>query len=268
MGDMTWVIHLAVLLGVVVVLPMATSSWERWRWAGLAVAASVLLPTGPGAAAAAAVWVAVALCGLWAARHPASGEGWLDLAAAAYATSAGVAFVTSRGGWRLLDIGEPIVELTAVHFTYAGVGALWLARAAGPRRRRLRTVAVGFTVTAPPVVASGFLLGHPLPQVGGAVLMSMGVLLTALLQLLDVRGERGATRGLLLLSGVAPWVPMGLAVSWAAGQHWDVPALSVPDMVRTHGVANAAFVVAGLLARRAPIRRSGSAAVVAATGPA
>jgi hypothetical protein len=44
---------------------------------------------------------------------------------------------------------------------------------------------------------------------------------------------------------------MVLAVAWALGQHWDVPALSIPDMVRTHGVANAfAFVICGLLGRR------------------
>ncbi len=44
---------------------------------------------------------------------------------------------------------------------------------------------------------------------------------------------------------------MVLAVAWAAGQHWHVPALSIPDMARTHGIANAlAFVLCGLLAAR------------------
>ncbi|MEZ5180089.1 MAG: YndJ family transporter [Acidimicrobiales bacterium] len=47
------------------------------------------------------------------------------------------------------------------------------------------------------------------------------------------------------------WAPMVLAVAWAAAQHFDVPALSIPDMVRTHGAGNAiGFVGAGLLARR------------------
>ncbi|MEA2684939.1 MAG: hypothetical protein QOE93_134, partial [Actinomycetota bacterium] len=36
-----------------------------------------------------------------------------------------------------------------------------------------------------------------------------------------------------------------------AGEHWDVPFLSIPDMARTHGVANAVgFVVAGLVGGR------------------
>ena len=49
---------------------------------------------------------------------------------------------------------------------------------------------------------------------------------------------------------------MVLAVAWAASLHWDVPALSVPDMARTHGVMNVVFVVAGLLARRNDLARS------------
>ncbi len=56
---------------------------------------------------------------------------------------------------------------------------------------------------------------------------------------------------LLAISGLAIWVPMVLAVAWAAGQHWDVPVLSIDDMVQAHGVPNAlAFVLCGLLARR------------------
>jgi hypothetical protein len=43
---------------------------------------------------------------------------------------------------------------------------------------------------------------------------------------------------------------MGLAVAWAASQYWSVPALSIPDMARTHGVVNVVFVLAGLWARR------------------
>ena len=99
-------------------------------------------------------------------------------------------------------------------------------------------------------MALGVVLGHPLPQVGGAVLMSIGVLLTATLQLADAAGGAERRRW-LLVSGLAPWVPMVLAVSWAASNHWPVPALSIPDMARTPGVLNVVFVVAGLWARRA-----------------
>ena len=42
---------------------------------------------------------------------------------------------------------------------------------------------------------------------------------------------------------------MALAVAWAAGQHWAIPVLSIPDMARTHGLANAlGFILCGLIA--------------------
>jgi hypothetical protein len=109
------------------------------------------------------------------------------------------------------------------------------------------------TAAAPPVVAAGFVTGWAVPQVGGAILMTMGVWCTATLQLRSavVDSESGAARVLLAVSGLAVWAPMVLAVAWAAGPHWDGPGMSIDAMVRTHGVPNAlAFVLCGLLARR------------------
>jgi hypothetical protein len=116
---------------------------------------------------------------------------------------------------------------------------------------------VVLTAAAPPVVAAGFVTGAAAPQVGGAVLMALGVGATAAAELIEaVAAAAGREPGralLLAVSGLAVWAPMALAVAWAAGQHWAVPALSVPDMARTHGLANAlAFTVCGLVARREP----------------
>jgi uncharacterized protein (UPF0548 family) len=157
------------------------------------------------------------------------------------------ALAASRLGWTPLGQREPIVELTAVHYIYAGAAALvlagWTARA----------VPIALTAAAPPIVAIGFVTGSAIPQVGGAVLMTLGVWATATVQLgasLD-RSRRRSPRALLAVSGVSIWVPMVLAVAWAAGQHWSVPILSIPDMARTHGAVNATgFVLCGLLARR------------------
>jgi hypothetical protein len=150
------------------------------------------------------------------------------------------------------------VELAPAHFTNAGAGALALPahaheRAVGARSRRLGRWALGLTGGAPVVVATGFLTGAALPQVGGAVLMTAGVWCTAGLELhRAVRGPAApGPRLLLAVSGLAIWAPMVLAVGWAAGQHWSVPMLSIHDMARTHGAANAvAFIGAGLLALR------------------
>jgi len=283
MVDTTMMINGAVLLGVAAVLPLALGHCRRWWFAAAAGVVSLAAPTGSAfAVVTAAVWALVAGVGLAEQlatsagdvfrRRPAGEHGgprWsrlepsrlVLLGASAYALVAATAFLASRSGRTLFGIGEPIVELTAVHFTYAGVGALTLAGAAlcsatGPTVHFAR-VAVALTLCAPPVVGLGFVTGQALPQVGGAVLMTLGVLTTAALQLWeaarpdpDRTTDRRSDRVLLALSGFAPWAPMALAVAWAAALYWRVPALDIPAMVRSHGSLNTVFVVLGLLARR------------------
>jgi YndJ-like protein len=98
------------------------------------------------------------------------------------------------------------------------------------------------------------------PQVGGAVLMALGVCGVAALELRRAGRDAplGPGRRLLLgASGLAVWAPMVLAVSWAAAQHAGLPALPIPAMVRVHGVPNAVgFCLCGLLATGPPQRRT------------
>lgn len=243
----------AVVGGVIVVLPLALGG-AMWRWGIAGILAAIALPMDRGVTAAVLVLPLVAVAATRAVelgRDAGPLMFWTRLdgarvLAAVYACVAAGALVQSRGGVRLFGIREPIVELTAVHYIYAGCAALVLAGHTGGRWALMCTGA------APPIVALGFVTEQPLPQVGGAVLMTAGVWLTAGLQLreaIDRRGA-GARRLLLAVSGLAIWLPMVLAVEWAAGQHWDVPFLSINDMVRYHGLPNAlAFVVAGLAAR-------------------
>ena len=256
-------IDLMVLLGIAVILPLAiggpTAGWLlaagsafvafqlREGWAGICV-----LPFG---AVAAAVLVGRLRAGnRWRTWRAWGIDDGVELLAPAYALVAAGSLFASRCGLELFGIYEPIVELTAVHYTYAGVAALVLAEAAraGRGQSPLALAAVGCTALAPPIVAVGFTTHAGIPQVGGAVLMTIGVWCTGLLELGGARTlERPAARVLLTVSGLAIWAPMVLAVAWAAGEHWDVPALSIPDMARTHGVTNAlGFSLCGLLARR------------------
>jgi len=268
-------IDIAVIAGVALVLP-ACLGGHRGRWSAVAVcvAAACALDRGSFAAVALALtWPANGLVVTWeVVRRAGPPRRWTHgsialLAACAYALAAAIWFVISRAGLTPMGVHEPIVELTAVHFTYVGVAAVTLAEAAlaGVHRdpggrtpaRALGWAALGLTIGAPPVVALGFVTGAGFAQVGGAVLMSLGVFATAALQLREAANGlvTGNSRVLLVVSGLAIWAPMVLAVSWAAGQHWDVPALGIPDMVRTHGAVNAlAFVGAGLLARSIAIR--------------
>jgi YndJ-like protein len=90
-----------------------------------------------------------------------------------------------------------------------------------------------------------------------AVLMTLGVWCTAIALLHQAARSdvHRSQRGLLLIAGLAVWLPMLLAIAWAAAQHWSVPALSVPDMARTHGLVNGVgFVMAGLVATAADRR--------------
>jgi hypothetical protein len=259
-------IDLAVLAGIAVVVPVALR--RAWLpWLAVAGAAAVAFRQDRGSAAAvllAVPWVLLAAGTLLAlVRAAGPVRSWTvrslpPLLSAGYLLAASAWLVISRAGGQPTGISEPIVELTAVHFTYIGVGAITLAAAAeagarGRRAHQVGVVAVVLTAGVPPLVAVGFVTGWALPQVMGAVLLTIGVWCTAGLELQRSIGARVGrlTRALLLVSGLAVWVPMVLAVAWAAGEHWDVPALSIPDMVRTHGAVNAiCFIGAGLLAMR------------------
>lgn len=246
---------MAVLGGIAAVMPLARPGRRPLRWvaAAVPVAGAFLLPRGLVAAALVIPFLAACVDDVWRERRwpPAP-----TAVAAVYATAAASSLLVSRLGLRPLGFHEPIIELTGVHYLYAGVGALTLATAT--RRRS----AILLTMTAPPIVAAGFFTRAAVFQVGGAVLMTAGVWLTALehLRLATDPSRQRAERILFAASGLAPWVPMVLAVSWAAAQHTAVPALSIPDMVRTHGAANSVgFIVAGLVARRVRSRPLSSA---------
>ena len=249
-------VNVVVLGALVVVAPMALGGRRRW-WASAAASVAVGMCVPPGWAVVFAFPLAVPLVGAaWRAR-------WgpiTEVVSVLWAGAAAGALAASLAGLQLFGIGEPIVRLTAVHYLYAGVGALVIAgrlRGLGTTPR-LAAVAVGATAAAPPVVALGFVVRHPLPQVGGAVLMTVGVWAAAIALLAQARRWTGTRRTAAVLAGLATWVPMVLAVLWAASNYWlDVPALPVPVMARTHGVVNAVgFVVAGLWAT-APRRSVG-----------
>jgi hypothetical protein len=269
----TWtLIDLAVIAGVAGVLPAALG--RRWWWWVAAAGCAGATAAEPGSAAAvvlALVWplVAVAMV-VDRSRHLGPPRFWrradlVRLVASGYATVAATWFVLSCAGATPLGIDEPIVELTAVHFTFVGVGALVLAdlaleRAPTRRCRRGGRAAVGLTMTAPLVVAAGFTTGWAALQIGGAVLMSLGVFATAALELgAASRPGRLGARLALGVSGLAVWAPMVLAIAWATAQHVaGTPALSTADMVPAHGAVNAvAFIGMGLLGRWLEGRRMG-----------
>lgn len=268
----------AVIVGIGMVVPLAMGRWGSW--AMVAASAAVGLRMDEGSVATAFVLPAVVLAGLivWEAAVPLVSRfrdardrrvgmrGIARVLVPAWVLVATLSLSASTAAIELFGIGEPIVRLTAVHYLYAGAGALEIARrlcCEGGRWSSVATAGLLATAAAPPVVAAGFVLHAPVPQIGGAVPMTLGVWSSATVLMVRAWSERTAPRRAgRIVAGLTPWVPMVLAVSWAAAQHFDgVPSLSIPDMARFHGLANGVgFVLVGLVAT-SPTRSS------AATSP-
>jgi len=221
---------------------------------------ALLAGRGGGAGALALPWLGVAVslavpaASSWLRQPDFSPAALARLASPLYLTVGATWLVASRLGLKPVGIGEPIVELTAVHFHFAGFAAALLAArtyvVASPVTPRWAAAGTMLTIVAPPIVAVGFTTGAAPAQVGGAVLLTLGVWIVAGLTLaavLPLTAGAGA-RALLAISALSVGAPMVLAVFWAAGQHYDIPALDVAAMARIHGTLNAfGFSLAGLL---------------------
>src|SRR5207248_112668 len=122
--------------------------------------------------------------------------------------------ICSRAGVQPGGFGEPIVSLTAAHFHYAGFGALTLAGLAGRRLppdrpvvRLLYRLAVAGIIVAIPLVALA--ISDVLPEPPGALLLAVSlVILSGLVATLLPRIAHPLARGLLLVSTLAPLLPM------------------------------------------------------------
>ncbi|MEO6988160.1 MAG: YndJ family transporter [Aquihabitans sp.] len=257
--------------GIGLVAPLSLGRSTLWTLAAVSTAAALIISPGPLATVLVLPALAAALgAGLSAASHlqlrgiSSAVEHLRSLDAIAlilgpaWACVAIGSLMASTAGVELFSIGEPIVRLTAVHYLYAGVGTLAVARRLRNERgpTRTTTLALAATGIAPPIVATGFVLGHPGPQIGGSILMTLGVWTSAAVLLARVkRTSSGRVAALRVAAGLTPWVPMVLAVAWATAQHVaGVPALSIPDMTRFHGLVNGiGFVLLGLLATRPPV---------------
>lgn len=173
---------------------------------------------------------------------------------------AAVVYLAVGAGWLVADrldlepagFAAPFVQLTAIHFHFAGFASSLLAGCVVRwRSGRLPIVAAALVVAAPPVVAAGFTFYGPL-QVAGAALLTAGLWLLAWEVVRRVGPEVGGLAGtLLVISAIATLAPMVLAVQWAIGNNYATPALSIPDMARWHGIMNAVgFTFLGVLGWR------------------
>lgn len=276
MGLIEQLFLLAPLVIVPLALPLLESpdlppSGRRLYWliqlsqpfGALAAAISFLISPGLVAAGLAASWLLVtgliALFGLVRLL----GRG-LNVDIAEISIDLGCLYLPVGGGWLVwsrlganpLGFGEVIVLLTAVHFHYAGFAAPLITgmagralRVAGPGQSALyRAAAVGVSAGTP-LVAAGVTLASWL-ELAGAIILATSLILLAYLTvftILPAISHRPA-RFLLVVSAGSALVAMLFTYAFAIGQFSGIYLVTIPQMARFHGLANAlGFALCGLL---------------------
>jgi hypothetical protein len=223
---------------------------------------AIALPSGIVSAAIALVWLAftvlAALHGL--TRVFGAGRRIEELSIAAgflYLAVGGGWLVLWRSGIAVMDFGEHVPLLTAIHFHYAGFASPILVgfvgrelRAAGTRLWPIYVGAASLAIVGPALVALG-IAGVRTIEAPAAAILAIGTATVALLALAAVlRRIRGTpARGLLAVSSAAAIVAMTIAFLYAVGNPLALSAIGLEDMVRWHGSFNAlGYVFCGLLA--------------------
>jgi hypothetical protein len=167
--------------------------------------------------------------------------GWFG-GAIAWAAMAGI-------GVDPLGVGDLLVLLTAVHFTFAGAGLTALLVAAGARRT------VWVHQCAMVIVATG-LSGLPgtqvLQPIGTGLLIAAMSTYSWLVWTRSLRDQRGWRSAMLAVSSVAWCYPMLLAITWALAEAGAMTiSRTFERMIAHHGAVNAIGVVFfGLLGHR------------------
>jgi len=223
---------------------------------------AIALPSGIAAAAIALVWLAFTVL---AALHGLTRVFGAGRRIEEFSIAAGFLYLAVGGGWLVLwrsgiavmDFGEHVPLLTAIHFHYAGFASPILVgfvgrelRAAGTPLWPIYVGAASLAIVGPALVALG-IAGVRTIEAPAAAILAIGTATVALLALAAVlrRIQGTPARGLLAVSSGAAIVAMTLAFLYAVGNPLALSAIGLEDMVRWHGSFNAlGYVFCGLLA--------------------
>jgi len=223
---------------------------------------AIALPPGIASAVVALVWLAFTVLAGFHGLTRALGAGRrieeLSIATGfMYLAVGGGWLVLWRSGIAVMDFGEHVPLLTAIHFHYAGFASPILVGFVGRELRTADTrlwpvfvVGASLVIVGPALVALG-IAGVRTIEAPAAAILAIGTATVALLALAAVlRRVRGApARGLLAVSSAAAVVAMTLAFLYAVGNPLGLSAIALEDMVRWHGSFNAlGYVFCGLLA--------------------
>ena len=250
-------------LGVMLIVPLGVSTRTAW-WAlpcGIPLLIALRLPRGLLAGVLAMPWLGLTLALAIGGTLRLLRRGGQEPSERCIDT--GHVLVLVGGVWALLDrLGaQPLgyspllVELTAVHFHFAGFALPLLAGMLGRERPTgtPRWISIGI-LAGIPLVAGGLVISQLTGWTAAEWLPSwllaatgMGV---ALGQIRDARHQPALRALLLVLSGAALLVGMVLAGAWGLARAWLLPWPTMFDMFTLHGLLNAGgFSLLGLLAR-------------------
>lgn len=158
----------------------------------------------------------------------------------------GAWLVISRAGLQPLGFSDRIVELTAMHFHFAGFALPAIAGAVASRLKRgpLLPAAV---IVAVPITALGITLAGTAEWLSATFMATTGFVVAGsvlgLAQSVD-----GKPMVLLRIAGASLAAGMTLAIGWAWSAHFDWEYLDLDGMVATHGVLNGfGFSLLGLI---------------------
>lgn len=165
--------------------------------------------------------------------------------------------VISRAGLRPLGFDAAIIELTSVHFHYAGFAAslmaglsLTMLRHLTRTTRRLGSAGALLVVAGTPITAAAITTGSAVLTILGPLVLAGGIFLTAGLNWAVVvpMVQSSTARLLLRVSALSVVLPMLLGVDYAVSRVFAIPALNLQGMAAIHGDLNAlAFTLAGLV---------------------
>jgi hypothetical protein len=161
--------------------------------------------------------------------------------------------VLACGGWSVLGFDPVIVQLTAIHFHYAGFALTILAtKASRAYPGHLAGASIALILAGVPAVAAGISLRSIAIEWWATVLLTCGCCLLGLVQCRAALAAKASiARTLLIVSAMSLLSGMGLAVAYAAGRQFNLTGLQIPTMIRTHGlIQSVGFAFLGLLAWR------------------
>ena len=209
----------------------------------ITAAASFLPQPGVAAALLSVPWLAytaaVALAGIGRllSRRTIVDPGVAADAGLVFVVVGGAWLTISRAGLNPLGFSDAIVQLTAVHFHYAGF-ALPIVAGFAARRLGRSVLAPLAVIVGVPLTAIGITAGGWLEWVAATVMAFAGMATAVHLIKLGAR-QAGLARPMIATAGFALMTGMTLALGWAWAIRFGWQFLGLESMAATHGSLNA-----------------------------